>query len=122
MFFNNYRPISLCVFSKILEHLMYNRLLWFINRYDFVNKYQFGFRNKHSTFMALIILLENMTKALDDENVLFGSFLNFQKAFDTVEHCILLDKLHMYGIRGTVRDWFLNYLSNRLQAVVSNNH
>ena len=56
MFFNNYRPISLLsVFSKILERLMYNRVLRFINRYNLFNKYQFGFRNKHSTFMALII-------------------------------------------------------------------
>ena len=123
MFFNNHRPISLLsVFSKILERLMYNRLLRFINRYNFFNKYQFGFRNKHSTLMALIILLENMTKALDDGKCAIGIFLDFQKAFDTVDHCILLDKLYMYGIRGIAHDWFLSYLSNRSQAVVYNNH
>ena len=123
MFFNNYRPISLLsVFSKILERLMYNRLLRFINRYNFFNKYQFGFRNKHSTFMALIILLENVTKALDDGKCAIGIFLDFQKAFDTVDHCIHLDKLYMYGIRGIAHDWFLSYLSNRSQAVVYNNH
>ena len=63
MFFNNYRPISLfSSFSKIFEHLMYNRLLTFLNKQDFLNQYQFGFRNKHSTLMAiiLIILLENL--------------------------------------------------------------
>ena len=123
MLFNNYRPISLLsVFPKILERLMYNRLLRFINRYNFFNKYQFGFRNKHSTFMALIILLENVTKAPDDGKCAIGICLDFQKAFDTVDHCILLDKLYMYGIRGIAHDWFLSYLSNRSQAVVYNNH
>ena len=107
MFFNNYRPISLLsVFSKILERLMYNRQLGFINRYDFFHKYQFGFRNKHSTFMALIILLENVKKALDDGKCAIGIFLDFQKDFDTVDHCILLDKLYMYGIRGIAHDCF----------------
>ena len=72
--------------------------------------------------MALIILLENMTKALDDGKCAIGIFLDFQKAFDTVDHCILSDKLYMYGIRGIAHDWFLSYLSNRLQAVVYNNH
>ena len=72
--------------------------------------------------MALIILLENMTTAVDDGKCVIGFFLDFQNAFDTVDHCILLDKLYMYGIRGIAHDWFLSYLSNRLQAVVYNNH
>ena len=72
--------------------------------------------------MALIILLENMTKALGDGKCAIGIFLYFQKAFDTVDHCILLDKLYMYSIRGIAHDWFVSYLSNRLQAVVYNNH
>ena len=112
MLFNNYRPISLLsVFSKILERLMYNRLLKFLNKQDFFNQFQFGFRNKHSTFMALIILLENLVKALDNGNCAVGIFLDFQKAFDTVDHCILLDKLHIYGIRGIAHEWFSSYMS-----------
>ena len=119
MFFNNYRPISLLsVFSKILERLMYSRLLKFLNKQDFFNKFQFGFRNKHSTFMALIILLENLVKALDNGNCAVGIFLDFQKAFDTVDHCILLDKLHIYGI---AHDWFSSYMSKRHQSVMYNN-
>ena len=122
MFFNNYRPISLLsVFSKILERLMYNRLVKFLNKHNLFNKFQFGFRNKHSTFMALIILLENLVKALDDGNCAVGIFLDFQKAFDTVDHCILLDKLHIYGIRGIAYDWFSSYLSNWFQSVLYNN-
>ena len=60
--------------------------------------------------MALIILLENMTKALDNGKFAIGIFLDFQKAFDTVDHCIVLDELYMYGIRGIAHDWFLSYL------------
>ena len=106
MFFNNYRPISLVsVFSKILERLMYNRLLKFLNQHNFFNKFQFGFRNKHSTFMALIIPLGNLVKALDNGNCAVGIFLDFHKAVDTVDHSILLDKLHIYGIRGIAYDW-----------------
>ena len=77
---------------------MYNRLLNFINRHKIFNQNQFGFRNNHSTFMALIILVENLVDALDNGNCAVGIFLDFQKAFDTVDHGILLDKLYCYGI------------------------
>ena len=118
MMFNNYRPISLLsVFAKILERLMYNRLLKFINKNQIFNKHQFGFRDKHSTFMALIILIENLVNAIDNGKCAVGIFLNFQKAFDTVDHCILLDKLYFYGIRGQAFDWFSSYLHNRQQLV-----
>ena len=118
MFFNNYRPISLLsVFSKILERLMYNRLLKFIDKNNLLNEFQFGFRNNHSTFMALIVLVENLVTALDNGNCAVGLFLDFQKAFDTVDHCILLDKLSLYGVRGIAHDWFYSYLSNRSQSV-----
>ena len=125
MFFNNYRPISLLsVFSKILERLMYNRLLKFIDKNNLFNEFQFGFRNNHSTFMALIpvVLVENLVTALDNGNCAAGLFLDFQKAFDTVDHCILLDKLSFYGVRGIAHDWFYTYLSNRSQSVNYNDH
>ena len=103
-FFNNYRPISLLsVFSKIIERLMYNRLLTFINKQKIFNKLQFGFRNNHSTFMALI---ENLVNALNSGKCAVGIFFYFQKAFDTVDHCIYLINsiimvyvvLHMNGL------------------------
>ena len=78
MFFNNYRPISLLsVFSKILERLMYNRLLKCNDKNNLLNEFQFGFRNNHSTFMALIVIVENLITALDDGNCAVGLFLNF---------------------------------------------
>ena len=118
MMFNNYRPISLIsVFAKILERLMYNRLLKFINKKQIFNKHQFGFRDKHSTFMSLIILIENLVNAMDNGKCALGIFLDFQKAFDTVDHCILLDKLYFYGIRGLAFDWFSSYLHDRQQLV-----
>ena len=123
MFFNNYRPISLLsVFSKIFERLMYNRILYFINRHKLFNKFQFGFRNNHSTFMALIILIENLVNALDNGKCAVGIFLDFQKAFDTVNHSIWLDKLQCYGIRGIANQWLFSYLSNRQQSVVYNGY
>ena len=105
MFFNNHRPISLLsVFSKIIERLMYSRQLNFINMYKIFNKLQFGFRNNHSTFMALVILMENLVNALDNGKCAVGIFLDFQKAFDTVDHGILLDKLYCCGIRGIAHE------------------
>ena len=123
MIFSNYRPISLLpLFSKILEKLMYNRLLSFLNRCKIINKNQFGFRNNHSTYMALLIMLENIRNALDNGDCAVGIFLDFQKAFDTVDHNILLDKLFNYGIRGIALEWFKSYLSNRHQVVKYNNY
>ena len=123
MYFSNYRPISLLsTFSKILERLMYNRILDFLNKHKILNKYQFGFRTNHSTYMALIILLENIMKALENGESAIGIFLDFQKAFDTVNHSILLDKLCIYGIRGPALSWITSYLSNRCQYVVYNGY
>ena len=93
MIFSNYRPISLLsLFSKILERLMYNRLLEFLDKHNIFKKYQFGFRNMHSTFKVLITLLENLRSALDRGNCAIGIFLDFQKSFDSVNHKILLGK------------------------------
>ena len=115
---SSYRPISpLSVFSKIIDRLMYNRLLKFIDKNNLVNEFQFGFRNNHSTFMALIVLMENLVTALDSGNCAIGLFLDFHKAFDTVDHYILLNKLLSYCVRGIAHAWFNSYLSNCLQSV-----
>ena len=99
MIFSNYRPVSvLPVFSKIIERLMYNRLVKFINDNDLLYKYQFGFQKGRSAHMALIILIDNISEALENGDCVIGIFLDFSKAFDTVDHIILLQKLYFYGI------------------------
>ena len=112
--YNNYRPISLLSnIEKILEKLMYKRLYTFLNNNNATYNLQFGFRQQYSTSHALINIIENIRKALDDENIGYGVFVDLQKAFDTVDHQILLAKLNNYGIRGVSNDSFKSYLSNR---------
>ena len=74
----------------------------------------------HSTNDALLDLTEDIRKAIDDNKFAFGVFIDLQKAFDTVDHTILLKKLYHYGIRGVVNSWFKSYLSNRKQCVKIN--
>lgn len=120
---NNYRPVSvLPLFSKIMEKLMYNRLLSFVNKHAILHNYQFGFRANHSTNMALIIIVDKILQALQKGDIVIGVFLDFSKAFDTVNHDILLKKLEKYGIRGTAHKWFASYLNNRKQYVSFSNH
>ena len=83
---------------------------------------QFGFRTGHSTDHALISLTETIKASLDKKRFGCGIFIDLQKAFDTVNHDILLKKLEHYGIRGTALNWFKSYLSNRKQFVSINGH
>ena len=97
--FCNYRPISLLpVFSKILERLMYNRLYNFLTEHNILSMNQFGFRKKYSTFLALMDLVDNITKNIDGGNYSIGIFLDLSKAFDTIDHTILSDNFRRYGI------------------------
>ena len=89
----NYRPVSILpTFSKVFERLMYNRLYAFINDNNILYKYQFGFRQKYATNMALITLVDKIMKSLDNNEYVVGLFLDLSKAFDTVVHDILLQK------------------------------
>ena len=122
MEFSNYRPVSILpLFSKILERLMYNRLLSFINKHKLLYSFQFGFRAGHSPELALFYLIDKISDALGRGEYVLGLFLDFSKAFDTVNHKILFTKLEFYGIRGQVLDWFKSYLSFREQYVEYNN-
>ena len=119
--FNNYRPVSLlCVLSKVFEKVMYNRLLDFLEDQKFFVNEQFGFRKLHSSYMALMILIDKLIESLDRGEYVIGIFLDFSKAFDTVDHKILLQKLYHYGIRGPAYDWFYSYLTDRKQYVTYN--
>ena len=96
---------------------MYNHLINFIDANKIVYKYQFGFRKSHSTIHAIISLVEKVNNAMDSGNISIGIFLDLRKAFDTVDHCILPNKLYKYGIRGSPWNWFKSYLENRKQYV-----
>ena len=119
--FTNYRPVSvLPVFSKIMERLMYDRLISYIIQHKILFAYQFGFQKGKSTHMALITLVDKLTEALDKGDYVIGVFLDFSKAFDTVDHSILLEKMFIYGIRDVALQWFKDYLTGRVQFVTYN--
>lgn len=115
---NNYRPITLLSnISKIFEKATYQRLYSFLEMNNILYPQQYGFRNFHSTNHALIEITEKIRQAIDQGEFTCGIFLDFQKAFDTVNHEILLQKLRYYGVRGLELNWFKSYLSNRSQTV-----
>ena len=115
---DNYRPISLLSnIDKIFEKLVYSRLISFLELHNVLSEKQFGFRKKHSTNDALISLTEEIRRSLDSGKLSCGVFIDLQKAFDTVDHEILLHKLKLYGIRGVANRWFRSYLTNRIQFV-----
>ena len=117
---NNHRPISvLPALSKIIEKLMYNRLYDFVNRSILTNA-QYGFRRGRSTELALTSFTKDILEAFDRRHYSLSIFLDLSKAFDTVDHNILLTKLHHYGIRGIEYSWFKSYLEKRKQYVSYN--
>ena len=118
---SNYRPISLLsVFSKIIEKLMHKRLYSYLTRYQILFDLQLEFSENHSTTLALIEIIDNIRKEVDGGNSVLGIYLDLSKAFDTVNHKILLNKLNNYGIRGNVNRWFQSYLCNRTQITSVN--
>ena len=118
---SNYRPISLLpIFSKIFEKLMYKRLCRFLEIHNALYSLQFGFQENHSIDHALVSLTEAVRNTLDNRRFGCGIFIDLQKAFDTVNHKILLLKLEHYGIRGCALEWFRSYLSERKQYVSVN--
>ena len=118
---SNYRPISLLPqLSKILEKIFNNRLMNFLNSNNLLYLRQYGFRKNMSTSMAIMELVENITTAMDNGKFTIGVFIDLKKAFDTVDHSILVTKLDHYGIRGVAKQWLSSYLENRKQYVYFN--
>ena len=118
---NNYRPISvLSFFSKVFKKIVYNHVLDFIDDNNVLYDYQYGFRHSHSTQQAIITLVDQITKSLDKGHIAITILLDLKKAFDTVDHRILLRKLYAYGIRGALLKWFESYLTGRTQYVAFN--
>ena len=83
---------------------------------------QFGFRKCYSTEMAISVLIDNITKATDNKEHIIGVFLDFAKAFDIVNHRILLGKFAHYRIRGNILQWIPNYLSNKTTSKIKRNN
>ena len=118
---NNYRPISLFSnIGKLIEKLLQKRLYSFLDQSKCLFESQFGFRPHHSANHDLITITEHIRSALDKNSFACGVFLDFQKAFDTVNHGILLSKLGYYSVRGIAHDLFKSYLTNREQHSVIN--
>ena len=116
--FSNYRPISLLSqFSKILEKLFNERLDKFIDKFQLLNNCQYGFRSQMSTSHALLDLVEEITSSIDAKKISIGVFIDLKKAFYTVNHDLLIDKLEYYGIRGIAQEWLKSYLKDRKQFV-----
>ena len=114
----NYRPISLLpVISKIFEKLIHKRLVSFLDKHEVIYRKQFGFRKQHSTQHALHSAVTQVLHGLNNNESVFGVYLDFSKAFDTIQHSILLEKLEHYGIRGIMLNLLKDYLANRQQLV-----
>ena len=115
----NYRPISvLPCFSKILERIMYNRLFKYLKTNEILYKKQFGFQEGHSAEHAIIQLIDQINNCFEKNHFTLGIFIDLKKAFDTVDHAILIKKkLKHYGIKGNNLRWFENYLENRKQYI-----
>ena len=104
--FSNYRTIALLSqFSKILEQIFNKRLTSFLEAQHILSDGQYGFRSNNSTSLALTEFVEKVTSAMDKSQSTIGVFIDLKKAFDTVDHNILLSKLQCYGIRGLALEW-----------------
>ena len=116
--FNNHRPILLLPqFSKILKKLFDDRFEKFICKNNILTDCQFGFQTGRSSSMAILNLTEKISNYLDNMKAVISVFIDLKKAFDTIDHTILLQKLNHYGIRGIVNQWECSYLTHRKQYV-----
>jgi len=114
----NYRPISsLPTVSKIFETLMCNRMKNYIEKFQILSNCQFGFRPQFSTVDAVAEFIDNVNDSLDRRQSCLSVFMDLQKAFDTVDHEILCNKMRVMGFRGPINDWFISYLRGRSQCV-----
>ena len=118
---NNYRPISILpILAKIMEKLIFDQLYAYLQSKGLLNKHQSGFRPNHSTMTALLNVTEYWLNKLDKGMFVGVIALDLQKAFDTVDHAILLHKMRLYGLSDSVVEWFRSYLADRTQCTVVN--
>ena len=118
---NNYRPISLLpIISKVFERIMYNQIFNHFTQNKLFYNSQYGFRQKHSTELASIEVVQTIINIMDKNELPLNIYIDLSKAFDSLNHKILLDKLKHYGIRGKSNDLLKNYLNERVQYVELN--
>ena len=118
----NYRPISLLTsISKLFEKIVFIQLYDYFKKYKLFFESQYGFREGHSTEYASLELIDRIMNDIENRNISIAIFLDLSKAFDTLDHKILLHKLNYYGIKNTEYKWFSSYLENRTQYVEINN-
>ena len=114
----NYRPISLLLtISKLLEKIMYQQTYDFLEQTGQIYPSQYGFRTSHSCEQAISELVSEILKGKEEGMYTLGLFLDLSKAFDTIEHSVLLQKLCKYGVRGPTLSWFKSYLENRKMRI-----
>ena len=115
-YLDNYRPVStLPIFGKVYEKIIYNRLYDYLSAMNIIYSRQFGFRKMHSTSHAINYSVNKILNETEQKKHVIGIFIDLSKAFDTIEHQKLLDKLEYYGIRGIALKTLQSYLSNRKQ-------
>lgn len=115
---SSYRPVSLLPsVSKVFERAIYDRLISFIDKNNIFVEHQFGFRQNRSTELAIYDMLSYIHSELDKTNKIAGLYFDLSRAFDTVDHDLIKQKLEVYGIRGIPLKLFVSYLTQRRQIV-----
>ena len=115
---DNYRPISvLPIMSKILEKIVHNQLMRYLDENKLLSSKQFGFRPGRSTELTATLLTSYIRKGMDDGKYTGVIYIDLSKAFDTISHGTIISKLKDFGIMGIPNEWFSSYLFNRKQQV-----
>ena len=111
---NNYRPIcSLSPLSKIIEKVINNKMVAFLDKHNILSNTQFGFRKNMGTETALLNYIDNLQKELNNKKYTLSVFLDLSKAFDVIDHEILENKLEYYGFRGKFLEFLLSFIKDR---------
>lgn len=119
---NNLRPIStLPLPGKILERIIHNQTSTYLAENNILTEHQSGFRQNHSTIQAIADFTDDTYKAINNNNITHTVFIDFSKAFDTINHSILISKLKFLGFSDNASNWFKNYITGRKQHIIANN-